>query len=273
MQKFDFIKSYFSNVWFSWKSILDAGTGKSSALFLSEKTPEKLTLLTYTWDTRKWTKADQVLKESWSVNHNLVYWDISDKNLFEESSFDLIFADYLLWEVSPSKLSYIFQAISKFLKKDWEIVFIDREFYNWYDVDFNYISMDKIEWFPVLEKRSPRDLIEIVDIFMALAKFLVILNQEIRTFDYPSDWIIPIMKNSWLSVKEVQYFEVEQPIKEEFEQRIGWAKWRILNLENKELGYGLLEELKKVQNEFEKRNISKQEYYLRKHYFIVWNKK
>jgi len=40
-------------------------------------------------------------------------------------------------------------------------------------------------------------------------------------------------------------------------------------LENKELGYGLLEELKKVQNEFEKRNISKQEYYLRKHYFIV----
>lgn len=42
--------------------MLDAGTGKSSALFLAEKEPEDLMLLAYEGDERKGNSAEQALK-------------------------------------------------------------------------------------------------------------------------------------------------------------------------------------------------------------------
>lgn len=272
MQKFDFIKNYFLERNFIWKTVLDAWTGKTSALFLAEKQPEKLVLLAYEWDKRKWESTEKALIENWFNNYQLLYGDISKENMFEQNSFDFIFADYLLWEVAPSKLSNVFKWISKFFKKDGEAVFIDRDFYKWYEPSFNYISMSEITWLPELEKRTPRDLVEIIDTFMIFAKVLKLFNQEIRSFDYPSDWVISIIRESGLTVKDIQYFEIEQPIKEEFEQRIVWARWRINSLDNKGLAQWLLSELDKVEKEFNKRNIKADECYLRKHYLIVCKK-
>ena len=268
IQKFEFIEQYFADRSFLWKSVLDAWTGKSSAVFLAGKNPDELTLLAYEWDVRKWESTEKALIEKWYKNYKIVYGDISKEGIFGENAFDFVFADYLIWEITPAKLSSTFNAIAKFLKNTGEVVFIDRETYWWYEPKFNYVSMDKIEWIPELEKRSPRELIEIIDMFMMMTKTLTLFQTEIRTFDYPSEWILAIIQNSGLILNDVQYFESKQTIEDEFKQRIERARWRIKNLENRDISKGLLLEIEKVENEFNKRNISKDEYYLRKHYVI-----
>ncbi len=267
-QKFQYIENYFKGKSLDGKSVLDAGTGRTSAWFLAQRNPEHLTLLAYEGDLRKGEQANQELINKSYENYTLKYGDISKSSTFSDSTFDLILADYLIGEITPSRLSDTFKALFKFLKKGGEVIFIDREAYWGYEPKFDYISMDKIEGDPELSKRNPRDLTEIVNLYMMIAKSLTLFLPTIRTFEYPSDWIIPLIKNSGLQINDTQFFESKEEIDIEFRQRLEWAKGRIKNLNNSDLQNGLIQEIEKLEKEYNSRAIGNDDYYPRKHYLI-----
>ena len=76
---------------------------------------------------------------------------------------------------------------------------------------------------------------------------------------------IRIMKD--VDVKRF-WSKVNIKTKEEFFERLGWAKQRIENLQNIELKNGLTKELEKLVTEFESRKIDNEEVFLREHFLF-----
>lgn len=266
--KIDYLKKHFLKINFDSLNILDAGTGKTSANFLTSLKPKKLSCVTFIGDVRKGNPVNEILSASKNKDYKLFYGDLSDAKLFKKASFDYVLADYLLGELNINKIKNTFFNLYSWLKPDGKILFIDREFYEEYRPEVNYISMGNIQGEPKLQKRSDRDIYESLDLFLMTTKNILLLSKNERSFDYPSEWV-----HLWLvdaGFKEIKYsfFDIEENIGENFYKEIEWIKERIKNLKNKDLEIGLLKELKKIENEFKRRKIKDSDTFLRRCFFF-----
>lgn len=268
----DYLREVFSEINFSEASVLDAGTGRGSAQLLIDTKPKDLTCLTYTGDLRKGGKVQEILDQTKNENYKLKYGDLADIRLFPSHSFDYILGHLLIGELEAGKVEKVLSNLFKWLKTNGKVFFTDREFYEGFKPKWEYVSMGEIKGEPQLSERPNRDLYDLLNLFLNIPKDITLLSPRERSFDYPSTWIISWLEKAGFKEIECNYFESEEKIREEFEGRLEFVNQRIENLSNPELKNGLLKELHKLIDEFEKRNISEEEVFFRKHYLITAEK-
>lgn len=267
--KFEFLKQTVSETLVASKIVLDAGTGRGSAQFLAEMTPKRLVCVALPGDLRKGEQTRQHMHATGYANYELVYGDLSDFTLFEEETFDFILADYLVGELHEANIDVVFQNLFTILKAKGKILVVDREQYFGVTPSVQYVSMGEIQADPDLRNRPHRDLIDVVNIFMSMSRMLLTFIPSRRsTADYPSRWVTLWLQTVGFRHLEISYFLQSSNLKREFEQRTVWAKERIQRLKNRALQEGLLLELNKVIEEYQRREIPDDEEFFRKHYVI-----
>ena len=267
-KKMEFLKDRLSNFDFIGSSVLDAGTGRSSAQLLANFKPEKLSCVTFIGDLRKGEKVAEILKETNDEQYKLVYGDLANFDLFPKKSFDYIFADYLFGELEVGKVDITLKNLYDWLKSNGKIFLVDREFYQEFKPKTEYVSMGEIKGNSELSNRSDRDIYEILNLFLAIPKNISLLTKTQRNFDYPSKWVFQWLEKIGFEKIVCSFFDSQEKIKEEFLEWLEWAKQRIEKLENSELQNGLLKELEKLVKEFEGRDINDTDMFLREHFFF-----
>jgi SAM-dependent methyltransferase len=266
--KIDILRGILSQYDFGNASVLDAGTGKTSAQLLANMKPKTLVCVTLEGDLRKGESVKRILDSQNNKGHVLLYGDLANETLFNEGSFDFILADYLVGELAVDKVLRVFKNLFKFLKPEGQVLLVDREFCPGFVPRFRYLSMGKIKGSTELEKRSDRDLVEVANLFLTIPRELLLLSETERSFDFPSYWVSLWLEDVGFQVLEVSYFDSKVNTESEFRSRVEWAKQRIKNIKNSKLRKGLIEELEKVVIEYDVRKIAKSDFFLRKQFLI-----
>lgn len=264
----DYLREIFSEINFSEASVLDAGTGRGSAQLLIYNTPKELTCVAYTGDLRKGEKVQEILDGVKNNKYKLVYGDLANTELFSRSSLDYVLGHLLIGELKVGKVEKVISNLYKWLKPNGKIFFTDREYYEEFKPKWEYVSMGEIKGEPQLSDRPTRDLYSLVNLFLNIPSNIQLLTQTERSFDYPSSWVTAWLQNAGFKNIECVHFDSEEKVREEFYERLVWVKERIERMGNEELKKGLSKELEKLTKEFESRNVSGDEVFLRTHFYI-----
>jgi len=264
----DFLKDIFSKIDFNNTSVLDAGTGKGSSQILIDCNPKELSCVTYFGDLRKGKTVQEILDKTNNKNCKLIYGDLANKDLFKKESFNYILGHLLIGELKVGKVENVINNLFYWLKPGGKIFFTDREFYEEFEVKFDYVSMGQIVGSSELSKRSNRDLYESLNLFLSVPREIFLLTQRERNFDYPSKWVQSWLEKVGFEKIECYHFDSEEKLRKKFFEQLEWVKERIEKLENIDLKNGLLKELEKVIKEFEKREIKDDVLFLREHFFF-----
>ncbi len=268
MDRIDYIREAISIYDFSNASILDAGTGKSSARFLVDLKPKVLTCVAFTGDIRKGKTTEEILQLADNYQYKVIYGDLADSKLFSDNSFDFILADQLLGELAVSKVMPTLENFYRWLSPGGKVFIADREFYQKPEIQYEYVSMGETKGNANLSVRSNQDIVELIGLFLAIPKEIILFDGKERNFDYPSLWISLWLGHVGYKKIAQSFFESEISLKKEFLGRLEWARQRIGGITNRDLKSGLLKELEILVNEFDGRNIGDEEVFLRKYFFF-----
>ncbi len=115
---------------FQGKTILDAGTGRTSARALLERHPSEIVLVAASGDTRKAEPAEEVLAEFPDATGKVVLANLGVRELFKPEYFDFVLADHLIGEIdcfTPSLHVVVLSNILHWLRPGGELLVADTE--------------------------------------------------------------------------------------------------------------------------------------------------
>jgi len=272
--KSKFLDKVLSDFNFENKVVLDAGTGGWSARFLAQKSPGKMVCVAGPGDIRKKEEARNALHSIDYKHYQIILGNLICEDLFPANSFDFILADYLVEEVdgfAPLGICEVLHNLYKYLRKGGELVIINQEAYVPFRPEYELTSTLGIRGDAQLEKRSNRDLIDVLYFLLITPATLMLLNTSTGGYirgRYPSKWICNWLTNAGAKELETHFFDTKVYMDKDFTQRATFARKIIKTMCTPKLREGLLEKLEEVVSEYKRRNVAEDEFFLRRHYVI-----
>lgn len=257
------------------KVVLDAGTGGWSARFLAQQKPKKIVCISGPGDARKFEEARNALQSIGYKNYQLLSGNLIDPHLFPENAFDFIFADYLMEEIdffAPLSVCTVLRNLYKFLRCGGDFVIINPEAHVPFRPESELISTLEIRGDAQLGKRSPRDLIDALHLLLSTAVTLKSLSSSTFFAHYPSDWIGNWLTDAGFGGSKRYFFDLRVPLIEEFKKRVTFTRQIISTMSTAKLREGLLEQVDEVAEEYNRRNVTADDFYLQRHYIICAKK-
>jgi len=200
------------------------------------------------------------------VQENLAY-----ENPLRSDSFDFILAHYLIQSVdgfAPLKAFEVLRNLYNYLRSDGELVIIEPEPHAQFRPEYKITSTYEIRGDAELEKRSNRDLIDILYLLVTTATRLTLLNTATEEH-YPSEWVYNWLINVGFTGLKKCIFDIKVYVKKEFIQRAAFVRDIISRMHYlPELKDGLLKKLEEVVLAFERRNVTEDDSFLYSHYAI-----
>ncbi len=260
-----------SDVNLQGKDVLDAGTGTRSSRFLALKEPKKLVCIVGPGDIRKEEEARVQLQSMGYKDYQVVQENLAYENPLRSNSFDFILAHYLIQSVdgfAPLKAFEVLHNLYNYLQRGGELVIIEPEPHAQFRPEYEITSAYEIRGDAELEKRSNRDLIDILYFLVTTATRLTLLNTTIEGH-YPSEWVYNWLFNMGFTKLKKCTFDIKVYVKKEFIQRAAFVRDIISRMRYfPEIRDGLLKKLEEVVLTFERRNVTEDDLFLHSHYAI-----
>ena len=265
-----FLDKVISDISFEDKVVLDAGTGGWSARFLAQKKPRKIVCIAGPGDIRKEEEARDALKSIGYKNSQIILANLICENLFPSNTFDFILAHYLIEEVdgfAPLGICEVLHNLYNYLREEGELVMVNPEAYVPFRPEYELTSTIGIRGDAQLEKRSNRDLIDSLYPLLFTPATLMLLS-NLTGERYPSKWICNWLTDVGFKELETHLFDTKVYVDEEFTQRATFARQIIKTMCAPKLQEGLLEILEEVVSEYNRRNVTEDDFFLQRHYII-----
>jgi SAM-dependent methyltransferase len=200
----------------------------------------------------------------------VVQENLACENPSRLDSFDFILAHYLIQSVdgfTPLKVCEVLRNLHSYLRKGGELVVIEPEPHVPFRPEYEITSMYEVRGDAELEKRSNRDLIDVLYFLVTTATRLTLLNTAIEG-NYPSEWIYNWLNSVGFTILEKCHFGIKMYVDKEFTQRTAFARNILSKMDASKLRDGLLEKLEMVVSEFRRRNVPEDDLFLHRHYVI-----
>lgn len=268
--EFEFLDRVLSDINLENKVVLDAGTGGQSARFLAQREPGKIVCVTAPGDTRKEKEARKRLESMSYRNYQIILESLVSENLFPSNSFDFILAHYLIQSVdgfAPFGVSEVLYGLCKYLRQGEELAIVESEAYVPFRPDYELTSTYEIRGDAQLGKRSNRDLIDALYFLVTIPVALKLLSPTIGGH-YPSKWICSWLTDAGFIELEKYSFDIKVYVDKEFTQRSAFTRQMISKTCTPKLRDGLLEKLEEVVSEYRHRAVTKDDFFLQRHYII-----
>ncbi len=268
--EFKFLDKVLSDVNLEGKIVLDAGTGDRSARFLAQKEPGKLVCVAAPGDTRKEEEARECLEAIGYGNYQIVLGNLVSADLFPIDSFDFILAHYLIQSVdgfAPLGVYEVLCSLYKYLRQEGELVIVEPEAYAPFLPEYELTSTYEVLGDAQLGRRSNRELIDTILFLVMVPDSLKLLSPPIGG-RYPSKWICNWLTGVGFTELEECFFDIKMYVDREFTQRAAFTRQIIMKMCNLKLRDGLLEKLEAVVSEYKSRGVSKDDFFLQRHYVI-----
>lgn len=268
--KSEFLRQMLTEVDFGNKIVLDAGTGGWSARFLAQRKPKEMVCIAGPGDIRKVEEAKNSLQSMCYANYQIILENLIDENLFPSNTFDFVLADYLIEEVDGFAPQGIYEVLCNlyiYLRKEGELVIVNPEPYVPFRPEYELTSMLEIQGDAQLEKRSNRDLIDILYLLSITLSTLMLLNTSIEG-RYPSKWIRNWLADIGFKELETHFFDIKFYADEEFTKKSNHTRQIISTSCTPKLRDALLEKLEEIISEYNHRKVAKDDFFLQRHYVI-----
>jgi len=268
--EFEFLDKVLSGVNLENKVVLDAGTGGQSTRFLAQRQPGKLVCVAAPGDTRKESEAKERLESMNYRNYQILLESLVSETLFPSDSFDFILAHYLIQSVdrfSPLGVYEVLCSLYKYLRQEGELVIVEPEAYAPFRPEYELTSTYEVLGDAQLGKRSNRELIDTI-------LFLVMIPDSLKLLipstggRYPSKWICNWLTSVGFTELEECFFDIKTYVDREFTQRAAFTRQMIMRTYTPKLRDVLLEKLEEVVSEYKSRRVSKDDFFLQRHYVI-----
>ena len=273
--EFEFLDGLLSDVNLQDKDVLDAGAGARSARFLALKNPGKLVCIVGPGDIRKEEEAGDRLQSMGYKDYQVVQENLACENPSRSDSFDFILAHYLIQSVdgfAPLGVYKVLHSLHNYLRKRGELVIIEPEPHVPFRPDYEILSTYEIRGDAELEKRSSRHLIDVLYFLVTTATKLTLLDTATEGH-YPSEWIHNWLASLGFTELRKSHFDIKVYVDKEFTQRAAFARDIMSKMNSSKLRDGLLEKLEEVISAFKRRNVTKEDFFLYRHYAIRAGKK
>jgi len=268
--EFEFLDRSLSDVNLQGKDVLDAGAGARSARFLALKNPRKLVCIVGPGDIRKEEEAGNRLESMGYKDYQIVQENLACENPSRSDSFDFILAHYLIQSVdgfAPLGVYKVLCSLHSYLRKGGELVIIEPEPLVPFRPAYEILSTYEIRGDAELEKRSSRHLMDVVYFLVTTATRLTLLNTATEGH-YPSEWVYNWLTGLGFTELRKSHFDIKVYVDKEFTQRAAFARDIISKMNSSKLRDGLLEKLEEVILAFKRRNVTKDDFFLHRHYAI-----
>lgn len=269
-----FLNKVISDINLENKVVLDAGTGSWSARFLAQRRPEKIVCVAGPGDVRKEEEARNALQSLCYKHYQLILENLICENLFPSDTFDFILAHYFIEEVdgfAPLGICEVLHNLYKYLREGGELVIVNQEAYVPFRPEYELTSTLGIQGDAQLDKRSNRDLIDALYLLLITPATLMLLNTSTGGYvrgRYPSRWILNWLTDAGFKELETYFFDIKVYVDEEFTQKSTFARQIISTMCTPKLREGLLEKLEEVVLGYKRRNVTEDDFFLRRHYVI-----
>ncbi len=268
--EFEFLDRVLSDINLENKVVLDAGTGDRSARFLAQRQPGKLVCVAAPGDTRKEEETRERLESMGYRNYRVVLENLVSQYLFPANSFDFILAHYLIQSVDGFASLGVYEmlcSLYQYLRQGGELVIVESEAYAPFRPEYELTSTYEIHGDAQLRKRSNRDLIDALHFLVMTPIALMLLNPSTGGH-YPSRWICSWLTNAGFTELEECSFDIKVYVDKKFAQRAAFTRQMIMRTCTSKLRDGLLEKLEEVVSEYKSRRVSKDDFFLHRHYVI-----
>ena len=268
--EFKFLDRVLSDVSLENKVVLDAGTGGRSTRFLAQRQPGKLVCVAAPGDTRKEEEARERLESMNYGNYQILLENLVSEALFPSNSFDFILAHYLIQSVdgfAPLGVYEVLCSLYKYLRQGGELVIVEPEAYAPFRPEYELTSTYEVLGDAQLGRRSNRELIDTI-------LFLVMIPDSLKLLSpptggrYPSKWICNWLTGVGFTELEECSFDIKMYVDKEFTQRAAFTRQMIMKTCTPKFRDGLLEKLEEVVSEYKSRGVSKDDFFLQRHYVI-----
>ena len=263
-----------SDVDFGNKVVLDAGTGSWSTRFLAQRKPRRIVCVAGPGDKRKEEEARECLQSMGYKNYQIILENLICENLFPANSFDFILAHYFIEEVdgfAPFGICEVLHNLYKYLQEGGDLVIMNPEAYTPFRPEYELTSTPGVRGDAQLEKRSDRDLVEALYILLFAPVTLMLLNASIGG-RYPSKWVCNWLIDAGFKELDMHFFDIKVYVDKEFTKRSEFAHQIISTMCAPKLREGLLERLEEVVSEYKRRKVTKDDFFLQRHYIICAKK-
>jgi SAM-dependent methyltransferase len=253
---------------FGSKVVLDAGTGAWSAGFLARRKPRRVVCVAGPGDKRKEEEARNRLESIGYKNYQIILENLVCENLFPTDTFDFILAHYLIEEIdgfAPLGICEVLQNLYKYLRVGGDLVIVSPEAYVPFRPEYELTSALGIQGDAQLGMRSSRDLVEALYILLFAPATLMLLSAPVGG-RYPSKWICNWLIHTGFKELETYFFDIKVYVDEEFTKRSEFARQVVLTMCTPKLREGLLERLEEVVSEYRRRKVTKDDFFLQRHY-------
>ena len=268
--EFEFLDRVLSDVNLENKVVLDAGTGGRSTRFLAQKVPGKIVCVAAPGDTRKEEEARERLESMSYRNYQIILQNLVSSDLFPPDSFDFILAHYLIQSVdgfAPLGLYEVLYSLYEYLRRGGELVVVEPEASVPFRPEYELTSTYEIRGDAQLGKRSNRELIDTL-LFLVMIPVSLKLLSPSTGGRYPSRWVYNWLADVGFMELEKCPFDIKVYVDREFTQRSAFTRQTILKMCTPKLQDGLLEKLEEVVSEYKHRAITKDDFFLQRHYVI-----
>ncbi len=268
--EFEFLDGFLSDVNLQSKDVLDAGSGARSALFLALRNPGKLICIVGPGDVRKEEEAGDSLQSMGYKDYQVVQEDLACENPSRSDSLDFILAHYLIQSVdgfAPLGVYKVLCSLHSYLRRGGELVIIEPEPLVPFRPEYEILSTYEIRGDAELEKRNSKDLIDVLYFLVTTATRLTLLNTATEGH-YPSEWVYNWLANLGFTELRESHFDIKVHVSKEFTQRAAFARDILSKMGSSKLRDGLLEKLEEVISAFNRRSVTKDDFFLHRHYAI-----